>query len=281
MRIKEVAERSGFSAPTLRYYEEIGLLPAPARTPSGYRTYDERTLDRLAFIARAKQLGCTLEEIADLTTAWDGGRCGPIQDRLRDLVAEKLATAGSQLVELMTLSSELQRAAADLERHRPDGPCDDRCGCVTAVDDRTWAVSLTSDLVADGVPIACTLHLRRAARADRGLEGAARSRRGRQPLDDGVRVELGIGTPLDALVRLVAAEHDCCRFFRFAITIDSPRHRPRGPRPSGLEDGHRGDVRRAGMRCSAPSRQELGRVRVGSVRRGPVGSDPGSGAAGR
>ena len=51
----------------------------------------QRTLDRLAFIARAKQLGCTLEEITGLTTAWDGGQCGPIQDQLRQLVAGKIA----------------------------------------------------------------------------------------------------------------------------------------------------------------------------------------------
>ncbi len=55
--------------------------------------YDPRTLDRVAFIARAKQLGCNLEEIAALTTAWDGGQCGPIQDQLRQLVAEKAAAA--------------------------------------------------------------------------------------------------------------------------------------------------------------------------------------------
>jgi MerR family copper efflux transcriptional regulator len=133
MRIKEVAERSGFSAPTLRYYEEIGLLPEAARTAAGYRTYDEATVERLAFIGRAKQLGCSLDEIADLTTAWDGGQCGPVQLRLRTLVIAKLADARAQIVELMTLSSDLQRAAASLEVHRPDGPCDDRCGCVTDI----------------------------------------------------------------------------------------------------------------------------------------------------
>src|SRR5689334_8155426 len=98
MQIKEVAERSGFSAATLRYYEEIGLLPEPVRTPSGYRTYDDRALERLAFISRAKQLGCTLDEIADLTSAWEGGRCGPIQERLRRVVAEKLSAAQGQIV---------------------------------------------------------------------------------------------------------------------------------------------------------------------------------------
>src|SRR5262245_13435592 len=158
MRIKEVAERSGFSAPTLRYYEEIGLLPEPARTSSGYRTYDDRTLARLAFIARAKQLGCTLEEIADLTTAWDGGRCGPLQDRLRGLVADKLAAARGQIVELSTLSGELQRAAEALERHRPDGPCDDECGCVTDTGaPATFAIGLTTKPSSGSTPIACTL----------------------------------------------------------------------------------------------------------------------------
>jgi MerR family copper efflux transcriptional regulator len=226
MRIKEVAERSGFSAPTLRYYEEIGLLPAPPRTPSGYRTYDEATLERLAFITRAKQLGCSLEEIADLTTAWAGGRCGPVQDQLRALVAAKLAAAKQQIVELMTLTGELQRSAAALELHRPDGPCDDQCGCVTDTSTttdppQTFAISLTAKLAAPEVPIACTLgpdSLRGQVEAWQALLAHAERR---TPLEEGVRVELGAGTPVQELVRLVAAEQDCCQFMRFAITVDT------------------------------------------------------------
>lgn len=61
-QIAEVARRSGFSPSTLRYYEDIGLLPPAARTEGGYRAYDDGSLARLAFIARAKQLGCTLEQ---------------------------------------------------------------------------------------------------------------------------------------------------------------------------------------------------------------------------
>ena len=64
--IGEVADRSGFSASALRYYEEIGLVRAGAPHRAGYRLYDDHTLARLAFIARAKQLGCSLEEITDL-----------------------------------------------------------------------------------------------------------------------------------------------------------------------------------------------------------------------
>ena len=59
LKIKEVADASGFTAATLRYYEQIGLLPEATRTPAGYRTYDRRTLDRLAFIARAARCSTT------------------------------------------------------------------------------------------------------------------------------------------------------------------------------------------------------------------------------
>ena len=61
LKIKDIADASGFTAATLRYYEEIGLLPESSRSAAGYRLYDPGTLDRLAFIARAKQLGCTLD----------------------------------------------------------------------------------------------------------------------------------------------------------------------------------------------------------------------------
>jgi MerR family transcriptional regulator, copper efflux regulator len=226
-RIKDVADRSGFTAATLRYYEEIGLLPESTRTAGGYRVFDDRTLERLAFIARAKQLGCSLGEIAELTTAWEGGRCGPVQDRLRTAVSEKLASAQQQIVELMTLTTELQRAAATLELHRPDGPCDDHCGCVprSAIDTSSpsEAVSLVTKPggVNDSAPIACTLesHSMRG-RFDEWQALLSYVVR-RDPIVGGVRATFGPATPLDELMRLAAAEHDCCQFFRFAITIDA------------------------------------------------------------
>lgn len=75
LHISEVAQRTGFSGPTLRYYEDIGLLPAPDRTPAGYRIYRDRDVARLDFIARAKRLGCSLDEIQGLVEAWDQDRC--------------------------------------------------------------------------------------------------------------------------------------------------------------------------------------------------------------
>jgi MerR family transcriptional regulator, copper efflux regulator len=80
--IGEAAARTGFPPSTLRYYETIGLVAPSERTDAGYRLYDERALARLAFVSRAKQLGCTLDEVVDLVGLWDGDGCAPIQRRL-------------------------------------------------------------------------------------------------------------------------------------------------------------------------------------------------------
>jgi DNA-binding transcriptional MerR regulator len=228
LKIKEVADASGFTPATLRYYEQIGLLPGAARTPAGYRTYDQRTLDRLAFIARAKQLGCSLGEITDLTTAWDGGQCGPIQDKLRQLVASKIAAAQSQIAELATFAAELQGAAAALERHRPDGACDDTCGCIGEPDTRDPAesaiqgVSLTSKPTAVGEPaIACTLSAGSMKGRIADWQALLDHVDHREHVEDGVRAVFGSPVPMTDLMRLVSAEQDCCQFFRFAITVDS------------------------------------------------------------
>ena len=228
LKIKQVADASGFTAATLRYYEQIGLLPEASRTPAGYRLYDQRTLDRLAFIARAKQLGCSLDEITALTTAWDGGQCGPVQDQLRHLVAGKIAAARHQIEELATFTSELQQASAALERHRPDGACDADCGCVgdsnttASTGAIVQAVSLLSKSLISGEPtIACTLpegSLKgRIEEWHALLEHVAR----REPIDDGVRSVFAPSVPTGELMRLVAAEQGCCQFFRFAIIVDA------------------------------------------------------------
>jgi DNA-binding transcriptional MerR regulator len=128
--IGETAERSGFSASALRYYEGIGLVSPATRTGAGYRLYDDETLSRLAFISRAKQLGCSLEEIADLVGIWDGRRCGPVQKRFHELVTSKLAEAERQVAELTALSDQLRHAAARLAGPAVDGPCNESCACL-------------------------------------------------------------------------------------------------------------------------------------------------------
>ena len=66
MRIGEVAAEAAVNIHTLRYYERVGLLPAPDRHPSGYRSYAPDAVRRVRFIKRAQELGFTLAEIGDL-----------------------------------------------------------------------------------------------------------------------------------------------------------------------------------------------------------------------
>src|SRR3954452_9182954 len=89
-RISDVAERTGIPATTLRYYEHIGLITAPARTEAGYRVYDDRTVERLAFVARAKQLGLSLDDVRTLVALWDGDECAPVQHEMARLVDAKI-----------------------------------------------------------------------------------------------------------------------------------------------------------------------------------------------
>ena len=141
--IGQTAERSGFSASTLRYYEGIGLVAPAERTGSGYRLYDDQALARLAFIARAKRLGCSLEDIADLVGVWDGEACGPVQKRLHDLVTDKLLEAERQIAELTRFRDQLRSAATNLTGPAPDGPCSGTCACM-ALDGALAPVPLVS-----------------------------------------------------------------------------------------------------------------------------------------
>lgn len=227
--IGEIADRSGFSASALRYYEGIGLVEPATRTDAGYRLYDDQAVARLAFIARAKQLGCTLEEIADLVSVWDGQRCGPVQRRFHDLVTDKIRDAHDHVAELTAFAAQLREAASELSGEPVDGPCGAGCACLgttsaqpEAISSETSAVTLARKPVAvpAEVPIACTLAP--GSMPDRLAEwsGVLAAATHRAAVDDGVRIEFGPDVDLGELGRLVGAEQHCCAFFSFVLTVD-------------------------------------------------------------
>lgn len=233
-RIAEVARRSGFSAATLRYYEDIGLVAPASRTDAGYRLYDEASLERLRFIARAKQLGCSLDEIAELTTAWDGGRCATVQERLRSTVEAKIGAAHSQIAELTALTDDLQRAVATLSATPVDGPCNETCGCMTDTTSSGTASTGTAvpliakadattagDNTTGDVPIACTLGAGEMSSRLDEWNALLQHVVARHGLADGLRLEFRSTSDVTEIARLAAAEQSCCRFFAFALTIDT------------------------------------------------------------
>ena len=71
MKIQEFSELAGLSTKTIRYYESIGILPSPDRTPNGYRDYSERDLERARFVAGIRSLDLSLDEIKELLAMRD------------------------------------------------------------------------------------------------------------------------------------------------------------------------------------------------------------------
>jgi MerR family transcriptional regulator, copper efflux regulator len=244
--IGEAADRSGFPAATLRYYDELGLVRPAQRAANGYRRYVDADLERLRFVGRAKHLGCSLEEISSLLVAYDGGECGPIQEQLRSLVDTKIAESQRQMVELTMLVAELQRSLADLGRHRAKGACNEQCGCISqptgetvnqpiseaSNDDegnrlgRNIVGGLTIGRAPGGViftgsaEIACTLKSSAMPERLSAFQTMFVNVCRRVTLEGGVRLEFDQSIDLSALASLLAAEQQCCAFWAFAITID-------------------------------------------------------------
>ena len=107
MKIGQVSAASGCQIETIRYYERIGLLKAPARTEAGYRHYTDADVDRLRFVARGRALGFSLEEIASLLRlAQDEGLSCDDVDRL---ARAHLADVQQRVGDLLRIQEELQR----------------------------------------------------------------------------------------------------------------------------------------------------------------------------
>ena len=129
--IGKLAARSGVTPDAVRYYERLGLLPAPQRTPGGFRVYPAETLERLRFIKQAQTVGLTLHEIGELVGYRDQGglkRCRHV----RDLLRAKLVELQAKLAELEafrnTLSGYLEKCeqtllAGDTANRRGEPEC--------------------------------------------------------------------------------------------------------------------------------------------------------------
>lgn len=126
MKIGELGERCGVTAKTIRYYESIGLLDDPPRTPSGYREYGDDAVERLRFIRDAQATGLTLSEVASVLELKGAGErtCGHTM-----ALIEAHVTAIDAQIEQLTAARRELATLADRANSLDPSECTDRNRC--------------------------------------------------------------------------------------------------------------------------------------------------------
>ena len=140
--IGEAGKRAGVSAPTIRYYEEIGLLSSPARTESGYRRYTESTIEELRFIRKAQALGFSLEEIGEILQLSRSGK-GPCSHVLT-LAHRHLAAVDERIRRLQEFRKRLAADVAKWDRQKSATTCNGLC---------RWIADAEPEMRAEDLPI--------------------------------------------------------------------------------------------------------------------------------
>lgn len=107
MNIGEAAKASGVSAKMIRHYEEVGLIPAPSRTDSGYRRYGEAEVHTLRFVRHARDLGFSIEQIGELLSLWQNRRRS--SRVVKGLAEEHIRALDQKVQELLAMKATLQQ----------------------------------------------------------------------------------------------------------------------------------------------------------------------------
>lgn len=120
MRIGELAAKTGLSADTIRFYEKIGVIRAAdvARHKNNYRDYGNALVERLMLVKQAKSLGFTLQEISELTEAWEKNKLSPDEkppDEKLSAIDLKLRQVGEKISELQQVQKYLLAKSKSLE----------------------------------------------------------------------------------------------------------------------------------------------------------------------
>ena len=121
MNIGEAAQRSGVSAKMIRHYESLGMLPQVSRTDSGYRQYGNREVHTLRFIRRARDLGFSIAEIAELLKLWQNQRRSSAN--VKKIAQHHLDALDQKMAEMAAMRKTLQHLVhCCTGDERPDCP---------------------------------------------------------------------------------------------------------------------------------------------------------------
>lgn len=130
MKIGEVAEQTGVSTATIRYYESIGLVDPPERTPSGYRDYDSVAIDRVRFVRDAQATGLSLVEIGSVLEMKSVG--ARTCEHTTALLHRHLDELDAQIDRLVAARRELAELASRAESLDPTSCTDpNRCQVIS------------------------------------------------------------------------------------------------------------------------------------------------------
>lgn len=113
LRIGQIARKASVAADTVRFYERVGLLPTPSRSPAGYRLYPPTAASRLQFIQRAKGVGFTLDEIRTLLTLGADPRARSVD--VRRQTEGKIAEVETKIRDLQLLRRRLKTLVASCD----------------------------------------------------------------------------------------------------------------------------------------------------------------------
>jgi DNA-binding transcriptional MerR regulator len=114
LTIGELARLAGITPDTIRYYERIGVVPRPSRTPAGYRQYADGVVNRLAVIRNAQQFGFSLKELAEFLRVRDDG--GKPCYQVRDVARRILDAVDQQIGALVRARREMRRTLKAWDR---------------------------------------------------------------------------------------------------------------------------------------------------------------------
>ena len=129
MQIGEAAKRAGVSPPTIRYYEEIGLLPQPPRSGAGYRRYTDATVEVLRFVRKAQAIGFSLDEIREILELARSGQqpCGHVLW----LARQHLTAVEERIRRLQAFRKQLAADIAKWEQQKTAVTCEGLCQWIT------------------------------------------------------------------------------------------------------------------------------------------------------
>jgi len=109
LSIGQLASATGLAVKTIRYYEQIGVLPAPRRSAAGYRQYEGRDVHRTLFIRRARALGLPLGSLRTLTSDLNSRPSQTLRRRLYQVVTEHLRAVREQIADSRVLEQQLEQ----------------------------------------------------------------------------------------------------------------------------------------------------------------------------